>query len=241
MERALKMTISEIYTTIIVTVIIVWIAVIIKYNQENKIYKKTVYGKQKQIPFWKILMNKGARGEYRTSQQLEKAKFEHKLLFNCYIPNRNGEKTELDIIMISTKGIFVIENKNYSGWIFGDENSKNWCETLKGKKYFFYNPIKQNRSHIKNLEKMLCIGEDKYISLITFNTDANLKKIKVESANTYVMQYKALGNFINAQTLLEDRMTHAEIEEVYNKLLPGTQLSEEEKKEHIRRIKKQFK
>ena len=60
-----------------------------------------------------------------------------KLLFNCYIPNRSGAKTELDIIMISTKGIYVIENKNYSGWIFGDEQSKNWCETLKGKKYFF--------------------------------------------------------------------------------------------------------
>ena len=90
-----------------------------------------------------ILKGKGARGEYRTSQNLETT---------------------------------AIENKNYSGWIFGDEQSKNWCETLKGKKYFFYNPVKQNRSHIKNLERLLQIGEEKYISLITFNTNANLKK-----------------------------------------------------------------
>ena len=74
---------------------------------------------------------------------------------NCYVPNRSGDKIEIDMIMLCQKGIYVIENKNYSGWIFGDEKSKNWCEILKGKKYFFYNPIKQNKSHIKNLEKQL--------------------------------------------------------------------------------------
>lgn len=67
---------------------------------------------------------------------------------NCYIPNRSGDKIEIDMIMLCQKGIYVIENKNYSGWIFGDEKSKNWCETLKGKKYFFYNPIKQNRTTV---------------------------------------------------------------------------------------------
>lgn len=53
---------------------------------------------------------------------------------NCYIPNRSGDKIEIDMIMLCQKGIYVIENKNYSGWIFGDEKSKNWCEILKGKK-----------------------------------------------------------------------------------------------------------
>lgn len=56
---------------------------------------------------------------------------------NCYVPNRSGDKIEIDMIMLCQKGIYVIENKNYSGWIFGDEKSKNWCEILKGKKYFF--------------------------------------------------------------------------------------------------------
>ena len=55
---------------------------------------------------------------------------------NCYIPNRSGDKIEIDMIMLCQKGIYVIENRNYSGWIFGDEKSKNWCEILKGK-YFF--------------------------------------------------------------------------------------------------------
>ena len=124
-------------------------AVLLKYLSENKKYKSSSYGKQSQKSFWKIIFNQGARGEYRTSQLIDKAPFKNKMLFNCYIPNRSGDKTEIDMIMLCQKGIYVIENKNYSGWIFGNEKSKNWCETLKGKKYFFYNPIKQNRSHIK--------------------------------------------------------------------------------------------
>lgn len=225
----------------IISVAIIWGAVGIKYWYENKQYKKSSYGKQSKKSFLNILNDKGARGEYRTSQNLETTAFENKLLFNCYIPNRSGAKTELDIIMISTKGIYVIENKNYSGWIFGDEQSKNWCETLKGKKYFFYNPLKQNRSHIKNLERLLQIGEEKYISLITFNANANLKKISTESENLYVIHSSQLKAFMKTQTGNPDILTSEEIENIYQKLLLGTQLSDEEKQEHINRIKKQYK
>ena len=206
---------------IIAIVVIVWGAVAVAYWYENTQYKKSSYGKQSKKSFLQIINNQGARGEYRTSQILETATFENKLLFNCYIPNRSGDKTELDIIMISTKGIYVVENKNYSGWIFGDEQSKNWCETLKGKKFFFYNPVKQNKSHIKNLEKVLNIGEDKYISLITFNKNAILKKVKTESPKLYVKKYEELKKFIKEQEKCSDILQHKEIEEIYKRLLPG--------------------
>lgn len=225
----------------IVIIVIVWGAVAVKYWYENTQYKKSSYGKQSKKKFLQIINNQGTRGEYRTSQILETATFENKLLFNCYILNRSGDKTELDIIMISTKGIYVIENKNYSGWIFGDEQSKNWCETLKGKKFFFYNPVKQNKSHIKNLEKILNIGEDKYISLITFNKNAILKKVKTESTKLYVKNYNELKKFIKEQEKCPDILQHDEIEEIYKNLLPGTQLTDEEKQKHIERIKKQYK
>ena len=225
---------------IIAIVVIVCGAVAVAYWYENTQYKKSSYGKQSKKSFLQIINNQGARGEYRTSQILETATFENKLLFNCYIPNRSGDKTKLDIIMISTKGIYVVENKNYSGWIFGDEQSKNWCETLKGKKFFFYNPVKQNKSHIKNLEKVLNIGEDKYISLITFNKNAILKKVKTESPKLYVKKYEELKKFIKEQEKCSDILQHEEIEEIYKRLLSGTQLNDEEKQEHIERIKKQY-
>lgn len=160
---------------------------------------------------------------------------------NCYIPNRSGDKIEIDMIMFCQKGIYVIENKNYSGWIFGDEKSKNWCEILKGKKYFFYNPIKQNKSHIKNLEKQLQVGDDKYVSLITFNANANLKKVSTESSGIYVVGYKQLKKFMKKQTDKPDILIDEEIENIYQQLLPGTKLSDEEKQEHVNRIKQQYK
>lgn len=240
-EREKVNMLTQMYGVIIVAIIVVWGAVIIKYNSENKKYKASSYGKQHNNNFINILGNKGARGEYRTSQFLEEAPFKKKMLFNVYIPNRSGAMTELDIIMITTKGIYVVENKNYSGWIFGDENSKNWCETIKGKKFFFYNPVKQNKSHIKNLEKVLQIGDEKYISLIIFNANANLKKISTESKNLYVIASQQIKKFFQEQNTLPDQLTSEEIETLYQKLLPGTQLSDEEKKQHVERIQKQYK
>lgn len=232
---------KEFIGMLVIICIVIWGTTLLKYKIENKKYKNSSYGKQSTRSLLKILNDKGARGEYRTSQVLETAAFDNKMLFNCYIPNRSGDKTELDIIMISTKGVYVVENKNYSGWIFGDEDSKNWCETLNGKKYFFYNPIKQNKSHIKNLEKVLNIGQDKYISLITFNANANLKKVTANSPDLYVKPYDQLKNFIKEQEKKPDRLTHDDIERIYEILLPGTQLSDSEKQAHIERIKKQYK
>ena len=186
----------------------------------------------------------GKVGEAYTARELKLLNLlgrKGKVLRNVYIPKDNNETSEVDVLFITQKGIFVIESKNYSGWIFGDEKSKNWCEILKGKKYFFYNPIKQNKSHIKNLEKQLQVGDDKYVSLITFNANANLKKVSTESSGIYVVGYKQLKKFMKKQTDKPDILIDEEIENIYQQLLPGTKLSDEEKQEHVNRIKQQYK
>ena len=184
---------------------------------------------------------KGEIGEDIIYRDLARIKGRKAFLPNCYIPKHNGGTTEIDLIFLHESGVYVIESKNYSGWIFGDENSKNWCETIKGKKYFFYNPIKQNKSHIKNLEKLIKIGEEKYQSVIVFNANANLKKITTESQNLHVITAQQIKKFLQEQNELPDQLSNTDMNEIYNKLLPGTQLSEEEKKQHIERIKKQYK
>ena len=78
------------------------------------------------------------------------------VLRNIYVPKNNGETSEIDVVFITQKGIFVIESKNYSGWIFGDEKSAYWTAMLPDKsKNRFYNPIKQNSTHIKWLGQYL--------------------------------------------------------------------------------------
>lgn len=204
---------------------------------ENSKYKKSSYGKQKKESFWKTISDTGAKGEYRTSLALDKSSFYKKMIFNCYLPKNQNDTTEIDIIMLSTKGIFVIENKNYNGWIFGDEKSKNWCQTLHGQKNFFYNPIKQNSSHIKALLKLTNENQNNIFSLIVFNK-ATLKKVTYESNdNLTVINLAQLQNILKKHDKKRDIYSNDEVDSLYNKLLPYTEITIEKKEEHIRRIK----
>ena len=97
-----------------------------------------------------VQFNKGRYGEYLIYKYLKGHEINGAMfLFNVYVPKENGETSEIDVIMIHHKGIFVFESKNYSGWIFGSETQRMWTQTLpKGRKRShkesFYNPIIQN-------------------------------------------------------------------------------------------------
>ena len=111
--------------------------------------------------YWSIKSNKGKNGEYliyRSLRHLEKNG--SRFLFNVFIPKPNGETTEIDVLLISTKGLFVFESKNYSGWIFGNDTHNKWTQvfpnsTSKNHKFYFYNPVAQNASHVKYLERLI--------------------------------------------------------------------------------------
>lgn len=80
--------------------------------------------------------------------------------------------------MLSQTGIYVFESKNYSGWIFGDEKSKNWMQTLQSKqKNRFFNPIWQNKGHINALKSETELDNDNlYKSYIIIQEKLGLKK-----------------------------------------------------------------
>lgn len=104
---------------------------ILIYLKKNKDYKAGSYYQITKVPYFSIRRDLGRYGEYLIYKYLKN--FENdgaKFLFNVYIPKENEETSEADVLMISKKGIFVFESKNYSGWIFGDEKQKNWYQTL---------------------------------------------------------------------------------------------------------------
>ena len=77
------------------------------------------------------------------------------LLQNIYVPMGKGRTTEIDSIIINSYGIFVFEVKNYRGAIFGTENSEEWVQSSGRQSRAFYNPIKQNETHISVLRNFL--------------------------------------------------------------------------------------
>jgi len=97
------------------------------------------------------------------------------LLNNVTIPFQDGT-TQIDQILVSTKGVFVIEVKHYSGWIFGNEKSNQWTQSIYRVKNTFQNPIHQNFRHIKAIQQILDFLPKEHIhSIVVFSGSAEFK------------------------------------------------------------------
>lgn len=184
----------------------------------------------------------GKRGEKLTERELKLVKLfgrKGRTLRNVYIPKDNGETSEIDVVYITQKGIFVFESKNYSGWIFGDERGQYWTAMLPNRqKNRFYNPIKQNRTHIKWLQKY--VGEDvPLFSIIVFSERCELKKVEVESTEIKVIKrdrtYAAVRDIWDKH---EDAVD--DVDAIYEKLKPLTNVDAAVKAAHIADIEKKY-
>lgn len=76
------------------------------------------------------------------------------LLNNLTIPVKDGT-TQIDHVLVSRFGVFVIETKHYQGWIFADSKSPKWTQVVFNKKNKFQNPLYQNYKHLKSVQALL--------------------------------------------------------------------------------------
>lgn len=219
-------------------VLIILVVAVVQYVDFSK-YEKSNYKKETGYNYYKVRFNTGYYGEYLTFNILEKVNGNKKILTNVYVPKETGGTTEIDVVMIHEKGIYVIESKNYSGWIYGDEKNKNWTQTFKsGKKVKFNNPIWQNQTHIRHLMKLLNIeNSNMFNSIIVFSERCELKKVQVTSINVKVINRYRLLRTLNALTS-ESKVTFDinEVKKIYAKLKNYTNVSEEVKKQHIEEV-----
>lgn len=87
--------------------------------------------------------------------------------------------TQIDHILVSRFGVFVIETKHYKGWIFGDEKSKQWTQVVWGYKYRFQNPLHQNYKHVKAVRDLLnFLPSEQIIGLVIFAGSQEFKRAK---------------------------------------------------------------
>lgn len=186
----------------------------------------------------------GKLGELYTAKELKYVQLfgrKGRILRNVYVPKDNGETSEIDLLYITQKGIFVFESKNYSGWIFGDEKGQKWTMMLPNKeRHSFYNPVKQNQTHIKWLRNY--IGENiPLFSIIVFSERCELKKITIVSQDVKVIKrdltYAAVRDIWDKN---EDRLSGEEVENLYIKLRNLTKVSKETKENHIQNIKDKY-
>lgn len=208
------------------------------------LFKRTSYYTITHTPYLSMIFDSGKLGEYLIYKHLKNyEKNGCKFLFNIYVPKEDSITTEIDVLLISPKGIFVFESKNYSGWIFGKEQQKNWTQVLpKGRgrshKEHFYNPIMQNNSHIKHLKNMIG-GDIPMHSVITFSERCTLKDITLTNDNIKVINRYDVAATVTkiCSKISSELLTQAQIDDIYNKLFPYTQTSDEVKEKHIANIK----
>ncbi len=216
----------------------------IKREQENTVaceernselgfvYEECEFFKQTQLSYDSLKHNDGTRGEFEIFKQLRE--YENsgaKFAFNREIPKGDGLTTEIDVLMLHKNGIVVVENKDYSGIIYGKAYENTWTYIdSKGSKISIYNPVKQNEAHIKALKMFLenqqIIDKDRTIpiySVIVFTdfktnkSDEIISRINMNGNNTKLCTSQNLKFVVDK--LLEENAEHTVDVEKVNTIL----------------------
>jgi len=153
------------------------------------------------------------------------------VVFNDVYLEIKGKSTQIDHVVISRYGVFIIETKNYTGWIFGNDTSEYWTQTIYENKYQLRNPLKQNYAHLKTLQSIFGIDERFYFPVVAFHDKATLK------CETYgnVMYFSELKDFILSKTI--PKLTDELVNRLSAILMYYSVKNENQKQEHILKVK----
>ncbi len=169
----------------------------------------------------------GNRGELKVKRALGKNIQDEKYVINDLLIVYEGKSSQIDHVLITRTGIFVIETKNYSGRIYGIGDQREWTQVLQygNVKNKLYNPIMQNKSHIYALSKV--IGRnDCFVSIIVF------PKAELEiKAATPVGDIDIIEETLKSRTEMIFKVE--EINEIYAKLLEIKNNPQISAREHV--------
>ncbi|MEI4831384.1 NERD domain-containing protein [Bacillus sp. FJAT-53711] len=179
---------------------------------------------------------KGRAGEKQVQKYLSKLDSDKYLrLHDITLRAEKGKTTQIDHIVIAQSGIFVIETKNYKGWIFGNEWDPQWTQVNFKRKDKFHNPVWQNYGHIKGIQHVLNNEDIPFISLITFSNSSDLKKINITSSHVYAVYFSEVVPQIRNHT--EQILSPSQMNQIYRTLQQANITDKNIKKQHVENIR----
>ena len=100
------------------------------------------------------------------------------VMHDIMLPTEEGTTTQIDHIVVSQWGIFVIETKTYSGTIYGKKGEPQWTVKYHFRRKGFprQNPLRQNYKHIATLAECLGIGQEYFKTIVAFANSAKFGK-----------------------------------------------------------------
>ena len=139
---------------------------------------------------------KGALGEWLFCRHLAHrlSSDEYRIFHNVYLPFEDGGTTQVDCIVVSRFGVFVLEVKSFRGWIFGNAHDKRWTQTFFRRHATFMNPLHQNYAHTQTIIDLIDVPADDVHSVVAFHGSA---KFKTEMPDN-VMHFADVPEFIRS-------------------------------------------
>ena len=177
---------------------------------------------------------KGDRAEKAVANRLEcRLPAEYKVLNDVYLPLSDGTTAQIDHIVVSQYGVFVIETKNYTGWIFGKADDAEWMQTFYHKKVPVKNPLRQNCAHICALVENLRIDKSYFHNVVALTDNCVFKKKRPENVISTRRVVEYILSFDNPL------MTASQVDEIAKAIARcAGSVSEERKANHVANLKK---
>lgn len=176
---------------------------------------------------------KGILGEFvvNISAKWLLDKNEYHLIKNVTLPTEDGT-TQIDHIIISIYGIFVVETKNMKGWFFGNANQRFWTQKIYKHLSKFQNPLHQNYKHVKTLEQLLGLKDNQVYSLVVFVGDSTFKTEMPENVTS------GFGYARYIKSKKQPVLSRQEVTEIITKIEQG-RLSQsfETHRAHVKHVK----
>lgn len=174
---------------------------------------------------------KGKVGEFEVSAILATLSKDHYVVFNnITLPSKYGT-TQIDHVVVSIYGIFVIETKNYKGLIYGGENAETWTKNMWGNKYEFRNPLKQNYGHVKTLQQLLQLPMSCFEPIVVFSNSAD---ISVQTDKTVITLFHLRGAITRHKTIL---FSQEHVEDFCNKIRQATIEEKGTDRRHVQNVR----
>lgn len=159
---------------------------------------------------------KGKFGEFLVNLSarwfLDKSRYH--LMKNVTLPTDDGT-TQIDHVLVSEFGVFVVETKNMKGWIFGSPHQGFWTQKIYRSSHKFQNPLHQNYKHVRTLQAMLGLGDCQMHSVVVFVGESTFKTSMPEN----VTQGLGYVRYIKSKT--EPVLSLAQVAEVRDKVASG--------------------
>ncbi|HMP75368.1 MAG TPA: nuclease-related domain-containing protein [Kiritimatiellia bacterium] len=185
---------------------------------------------------WFKARGKGKIGEFAVNSILRRGLPDevYHLIPNVMLP-AGGGTTQIDHVVVSRYGIFVIETKAMKGGIFGQERERQWTQVLFRQRHPFQNPLHQNYRHTKTLSELTEIPHHYFISLVAFSGEAAFKTPMPPS----VVHIRDIARTVMAHTavLIQD----AQVPEVVDAIEAWARtVGADDRRNHVRNLQARF-